>query len=191
MTKKSDVLFRKSGSALYYRRQAALVKCCGAPRAATPLCPERVCSRRPPAPPQEHRVDDPGVTSPSRPLQIGRAKMGGRGRAEGSEGTPGRKKRRQKQGSPPQVGDEITTELDSYTLPSLSPLARTRRGNWRLFICSCRARLPSECRSARHECAPATIQHGLQVLRHAATLVCCSTLRWSFVATCSAACNMP
>ena len=42
--------------------------------------------------------------------------MGGRGRAEGSEGTPGRKKRRQKQGSPPQVGDEITTELDSYTL---------------------------------------------------------------------------
>ena len=60
--------------------------------------------------------DDPGVTSPSRPLQIGRAKMGGRGRAEGSEGTPGRKKRRQKQGSPPQVGDEITTELDSYSL---------------------------------------------------------------------------
>ena len=42
--------------------------------------------------------------------------MGGRGRAEGSEGTPGRKKRRQKQGSPPQVGDEITTELDSYSL---------------------------------------------------------------------------
>ena len=29
--KKRDVLFRKSGSALYYRRQAALVKCCGAP----------------------------------------------------------------------------------------------------------------------------------------------------------------
>ena len=45
--------------------------------------------------------DDPGVTSPSRPPQIGRAKMGARGRAEGSEGTPGRKKRRQKQGSPP------------------------------------------------------------------------------------------
>ena len=42
--------------------------------------------------------------------------MVARGRAEGSEGTPGRKKRRRKQGSPPQVGDEITTELDSYTL---------------------------------------------------------------------------
>ena len=149
LTKKRDVSFRKSSSALYYRRQAALVKCCGAPGAAH--TPERVCSRRPPAPPQEHRVDGPGVTSPSRPLQIGRAKMGGRGRADGSEGTPGRKKRRQKQGSPPQVGDEITTELDSYTLPSLSPLVRTRRGNWRLFICSCRARLPNERRSARQE----------------------------------------
>ena len=31
-------------------------------------------------------------------------------------GTPGQKKRRRAQGSPPQVGDEITTELDSYTL---------------------------------------------------------------------------
>ena len=74
--------------------------------------------------------------------------------------------------------------------PSLSPLARARRGNWRLFICSCRARLSSERRSARqergrHECAPATIQHGLQVLRHAATLVCCSTLELGSNVQCS------
>ena len=113
--------------------------------------------------------------------------MGGRGRAEGSEGTPGRKKRRQKQGSPPQVGDEITTELDSYTL--LEPIGEdTERelATFHLLVSSAASE-----RSARQECAPATIQHGLQVLRHAATLVCCSTLRWSLVATCSAACNMP
>ena len=34
----------------------------------------------------------------------------------GAGGTPGQKKRRRTQGSPPRVGDEITTELDSYTL---------------------------------------------------------------------------
>ena len=52
--------------------------------------------------------------------------MGARGRADGSDGTPGRKKRRQKQGSPPQVGDEIATELDSYTL--LEPIGEDTEG---------------------------------------------------------------
>ena len=85
------------------------------------------------------------------------------------------------------MGDEITTELDSYSL--LEPIGEdTERelATFHLLVSSAASE-----RSARQECAPATIQHGLQVLRHAATLVCCSTLRWSFVATCSAACNMP
>ena len=92
--------------------------------------------------------DDPGVTSPSRPLQIGRAKMGGRGRAEGSEGTPGRKKRRQKQGSPPQVGDEITTELDSYSL--LEPIGEdTERelATFHLLVPSAASERTQECAS--------------------------------------------
>ena len=111
------------------------------------LTPLRECLRGP-APPQEHRVDDPGVTSPSRPLQIGRAKMGGRGRAEGSEGTPGRKKRRQKQGSPPQVGDEITTELDSYSL--LEPIGEdTERelATFHLLVSSAASERTQECAS--------------------------------------------
>ena len=90
----------------------------------------------------------PGVTSPSRPLQIGRAKMGGRGRAEGSEGTPGRKKRRQKQGSPPQVGDEITTELDSYSL--LEPIGEdTERelATFHLLVSSAASERTQECAS--------------------------------------------